>query len=52
MALERRQRITEVVKREKPRRPGFIRRRVPDARDAEDIFARLARAAAERDAPA
>ncbi len=37
MALEQDQRISEVVKREQPRLRSFIRRRVPDPRDAEDI---------------
>jgi RNA polymerase sigma factor (sigma-70 family) len=32
------QRITEVVKREQSRLGNFIRRRVPDPRDAEDIL--------------
>jgi RNA polymerase sigma factor (sigma-70 family) len=38
MALEQDQRITEVVKREQSRLGSFIRRRVPDPRDAEDIL--------------
>ena len=38
MALEQDQRITEVVKREQSRLRNFIRRRVPDSRDAEDIL--------------
>jgi RNA polymerase sigma factor (sigma-70 family) len=38
MALERDQRSTEVVKREQSRLRNFIRRRVPDPRDAEDIL--------------
>ena len=38
MALEPDQRITEVVKREQSRLRSFIRRRVPDPRDAEDIL--------------
>ena len=38
MAIERNQRISEVVEREQSRLRGFIRRRVPDARDAEDIL--------------
>ncbi len=38
MALEQDQRITEVVKREQSRLRSFIRRRVPDPRDAEDIL--------------
>ena len=38
MALDRDQRISEVVERERSRLRGFIRRRVPDARDAEDIL--------------
>ena len=37
MALERDQRISEVVEREQSRLRSFIRRRVPDPRDAEDI---------------
>ena len=35
---EQDQRITEVVKREQYRLRNFIRRRVPDPRDAEDIL--------------
>jgi RNA polymerase sigma factor (sigma-70 family) len=38
MALEEDHRISEAVKRERPRLQGFIRRRVPDPRDAEDIL--------------
>jgi RNA polymerase sigma factor (sigma-70 family) len=38
MALEQDQRITEAVKRDEPRLRNFIRRRVPDRRDAEDIL--------------
>ena len=38
MALEQDQRISEVVKREQFRLRNFIRRRVPDPRDAEDIL--------------
>jgi len=38
MALEQDQRISEVVKREQSRLRKFIRRRVPDPRDAEDIL--------------
>ena len=38
MALEQDQRIFEVVKREQSRLRNFIRRRVPDPRDAEDIL--------------
>src|SRR5258706_12846235 len=38
MALEQDQRISDVVKREQARLRNFIRRRVPDARDAEDIL--------------
>jgi RNA polymerase sigma factor (sigma-70 family) len=38
MALERDRRISEVVERERPRLQNFIRRRVPDPRDAEDIL--------------
>jgi RNA polymerase sigma factor (sigma-70 family) len=38
MPLEEDQRISEVVEREGSRLRNFIRRRVPDARDAEDIL--------------
>lgn len=38
MALERDRRISEVVAREGSRLGSFIRRRVPDPRDAEDIL--------------
>ncbi len=38
MALEQDQRISEVVKREQSRLRKFIRRRVPDPLDAEDIL--------------
>jgi len=38
MALEQDQRISEVVKRERSRLRNFIRRRVPDPRDAEDVL--------------
>jgi len=38
MALKQDQRISEVVKREQSRLRNFIRRRVPDPRDAEDIL--------------
>jgi len=38
MAIEQDQRISEVVKREQSRLRNFIRRRVPDPRDAEDIL--------------
>src|SRR5258708_2846545 len=38
MALEQDQRISEVLKREQHRLRNFIRRRVPDQRDAEDIL--------------
>jgi RNA polymerase sigma factor (sigma-70 family) len=38
MALEPDQRISEVVEREHSRLRNFIRRRVPDPRDAEDIL--------------
>ena len=38
MALQQDQRISEVVKRERSRLGNFIRRRVPDPRDAEDIL--------------
>jgi RNA polymerase sigma factor (sigma-70 family) len=38
MALEPEQRISDVVEREQSRLRNFIRRRVPDSRDAEDIL--------------
>src|SRR5580693_9511882 len=38
MSLEQDRRISEVVKRERSRLGNFIRRRVPDPRDAEDIL--------------
>ena len=38
MALEQDRRLSEVVTRERSRLRNFIRRRVPDARDAEDIL--------------
>src|SRR5580704_10785157 len=38
MAFEQDQRISDVVKREQSRLRNFIRRRVPDSRDAEDIL--------------
>jgi RNA polymerase sigma factor (sigma-70 family) len=38
MAREQDERIVEVVTREQPRLRNFIRRRVPDPRDAEDIL--------------
>src|SRR5947209_5874610 len=38
MAVEQDQRISEVVRREQSRLGNFIRRRVPDPRDAEDIL--------------
>jgi len=38
MAPEQDQRISEVVEREQSRLRSFIRRRVPDPRDAEDIL--------------
>ena len=38
MALGRDQRISEVVKREQSRLRNFIRRRVPDPRDAQDVL--------------
>ena len=38
MALEQDQRISEVVEKEQSRLRSFIRRRVPDPRDAEDIL--------------
>lgn len=48
MASDQDQRITEVVAREQSRLRNFIRRRVPDPRDAEDVlqdvFSRLVEA--------
>jgi len=38
MALEQDRRIAEVVERERSRLRGFIRRRVPDPGDAEDVL--------------
>src|SRR5881275_322828 len=38
LMAEQDQRISEVVKREQSRLRNFIRRRVPDPRDAEDIL--------------
>jgi RNA polymerase sigma factor (sigma-70 family) len=38
MALKQDQRISDAVKRERSRLRNFIRRRVPDPRDAEDIL--------------
>src|ERR1700693_2180175 len=38
IAFEQDQRISDVVKREQSRLRNFIRRRVPDSRDAEDIL--------------
>ena len=38
MALEQDQRISDVVRREQSRLRRFIRRRVPDPRDAEDVL--------------
>jgi len=38
MLLEQDQRVSEVVEREQSRLRNFIRRRVPDPRDAEDIL--------------
>lgn len=38
MALEKDRQIADVVQRDRSRLLGFIRRRVPDARDAEDIL--------------
>jgi RNA polymerase sigma factor (sigma-70 family) len=38
MVLEQDQRISDLVKREQPRLRNFIRRRVPDPRDVEDIL--------------
>src|SRR3974390_3616267 len=38
MAIEQDQRITEAITREQSRLRNFIRRRVPDRRDAEDIL--------------
>src|SRR5450432_2279087 len=38
MSFEQDQRITDVVKQEQSRLRNFIRRRVPDPRDADDIL--------------
>jgi DNA-directed RNA polymerase specialized sigma24 family protein len=38
MTLEQDRRITEAVKQEQSRLRNFIRRRVPDPRDADDIL--------------
>src|ERR1700687_5781326 len=38
LSLEQDQRISDAVKREQPRLRNFIRRRVPDPGDAEDIL--------------
>src|SRR3954467_6206666 len=38
MAIEQDQRISDVIRREQARLRNFIRRRVPDPRDAEDIL--------------
>src|SRR5512143_241714 len=38
MALEQDRRIAEVVEHERSRLRSFIRRRVPDPRDAEDVL--------------
>src|SRR5437016_14127231 len=38
MALEPDQRVSDLIKREQSRLRNFIRRRVPDPRDAEDIL--------------
>ena len=38
MALEQDQRISEVVKREQARLGNFIRRRVPNPSDVEDLL--------------
>ena len=38
MATERDQRLSEVIRRERSGLLGFIRRRVPDAGDAEDVL--------------
>jgi RNA polymerase sigma factor (sigma-70 family) len=38
MAFEQDERISDIVAREESRLRGFIRRRVPDPRDAEDIL--------------
>ena len=38
MAVQQDQRVSEVVEREQSRLRNFIRRRVPDPRDAEDIL--------------
>src|SRR5471030_847563 len=38
MGLEQDRRISDVIRRERSRLLNFIRRRVPDPRDAEDIL--------------
>src|SRR5215467_7876142 len=38
MALQQDQQISNLVKREQPRLRNFVRRRVPDPRDVEDIL--------------
>ena len=38
MAQDEERRIVEVVRREDSRLRGFIRRRVPDAADVEDVL--------------
>lgn len=38
MALEKNQRVSDVVGREQARLRNFIRRRVPDPGDAEDVL--------------
>jgi RNA polymerase sigma factor (sigma-70 family) len=47
MALDQDQRISEVVTREQSRLRRFIRRRVPDPRDAEDVLQDVFRALVE-----
>jgi hypothetical protein len=43
MTLEQDQRISDVVGREQSRLRSFIRRRVPDPRDVEDILQKVSR---------
>jgi RNA polymerase sigma factor (sigma-70 family) len=47
MALDEDRRISEVVTREQPRLRNFIRRRVPDPDDAEDVLQDVFRALVE-----
>ncbi len=52
MAFEQDQQISEVVSREQSRLRNFIRRRVPDPRDAEDILQDVFYELVEADSPA